>query len=342
VQILRRTDANQGVFGNLRLTIYEDDGAGNPGNITFTKDYLTGEFDTGGFEFGTWGTTDPGLTSGGAHGRHVRLERIDPNYWLTFAEFEVIGSTSPLAFSEANNIARGKPVTSLHPAGYGALMTSGNDGNIDGNFGNGGYRPVFHSILPLGENPAPGDYWQVDLGAMIQLDHLQLFPRTDDQTTPQFKVSVLDGSLSEVSSFIVDNPPASVQNPLYDHIINTAGATGRYIRVETTTDNLLAFAELRAFEGPGSPSYEADFNGDGKVDGADLTKWQLAYSVDAGGDANGDGVSDGQDFLVWQRQYGSGFPNLPAEVTVVPEPVSSTILVAMGLAVISRTFRKSI
>ena len=63
VQILRRTDADQGVFGNMRLTIYEDDGAGNPGNVTFTKDYLTGAFGAGGFESGTWGTTAPGLAS---------------------------------------------------------------------------------------------------------------------------------------------------------------------------------------------------------------------------------------------------------------------------------------
>ena len=80
----------------------------------------------------------------------MRLERIDNNYWLTFAEFEVIGSTSPLAFTEANNIALGKPVTTSSGPGFNALITSGNDGNIDGNFGGGRYRPVYHSALPGG------------------------------------------------------------------------------------------------------------------------------------------------------------------------------------------------
>lgn len=337
VQFLRRTDADQGVFGNMRLTIYEDDGAGSPGAVSFTKDYLTGDFETGGFEFGTWGTTDPGLNNPqGAHGRHVRLERIDNNYWLTFAEFEVIGSTSPLEFTEANNIARGKPVTTSSPPGYFSQITSGNDGNIDGNFGTGGYRPVYHS-----SNFGVGEFWQVDLGEMVQLDHLQLFSRTDDQTTVEFKVTVLDSSLNEVVWFTVDNPVASVPDPVYDHILNTAGAMGQYIRVETTQDNYLAFAELRAFEGSGSVTYEADFNGDGKVDGADLTEWQQAYSVDAGGDANGDGVTDGRDFLVWQRQFGNGIPTLAAAVTV-PEPVSATLLIVMGLAAVSRTVRKSL
>ena len=59
---------------------------------------------------GTWGTTDPGGSApGGAFGRHVRLERLDNNYWLTFAEFEVIGSTTPLKFTETDNLAAGKP-----------------------------------------------------------------------------------------------------------------------------------------------------------------------------------------------------------------------------------------
>ena len=199
----------------------------------------------------------PGLASSqGTHGRHVRLERIDNNYWLTFAEFEVIGSTSPVGFTDANNIALNKPVTTLSGPGFFAEITSGNNGLIDGNFGGAGYRPVYHSALP-----GVGEYWQVDLGAMTQLDHLELFSRTDKareqdgtlySTTTQFKVSVLDSSLVEVSSFIVDhNPPSDPTQP-YDHLINTAGAMGQYIRVETTKDEFLSFAELRAWAGPGS------------------------------------------------------------------------------------------
>ena len=54
---------------------------------------------------------------------------------------------------------------------------------------------------------AVGEYWQVDLGAEIQLDHLQLFARGDNYNTTEFKVSVLDASQAEVDSFIVDNNP---------------------------------------------------------------------------------------------------------------------------------------
>lgn len=237
VQLLRRSDAQQGVFGNMRLTIYEDDGAGAPGAVAFSQDYLTN-----GFTIGSWGTTDPGAsTPGGAYGRHVRLERLDNNYWLTFAEFEVIGSASPLLYTEANNLAVGKPVTTLSGPGYGAQITSGNDGRINGDF-NHGDRSVYHST-----NFGVGEFWQVDLGVTTPLDFAELFVRSDDQSTSQFKVAVLDESLLEVGSVIVDNNGPLGATPSYDLTVNLSGLTGRYLRVETTRAEFLSFTELRAF-----------------------------------------------------------------------------------------------
>src|SRR5882724_10059107 len=184
VQLLRRTDADQGVFGNMRLSIYRDDGSGNPGAVYFSHDYQTSAFTEG-----TWGTVDPGASApGGANGRFVRLERLDNNYWLTFAEFEVIGALSPISATETNNLAAGKPVTTLSPPGYGALITSGNDSNINGDF-NDSARPVYHTT-----DPGAGQYWQVDLGKTTPLDFVELFARSDNYTTSQFKISVLDSS----------------------------------------------------------------------------------------------------------------------------------------------------
>ncbi|QDV80222.1 PEP-CTERM sorting domain-containing protein [Botrimarina mediterranea] len=237
VQLLRRTDAQQGVFGNMRLTIYEDDGAGAPGAVAFTQDYLTN-----GFTIGSWGTTDPGASApGGAFGRHVRLERLDNNYWLTFAEFEVIGSGTPLLYTEADNLVVGKPVTTLSGPGYGAQLTSANDGGINGDF-NFGDRSVYHST-----NFGVGEFWQVDLGETTPLEFAELFVRSDEQTTSQFKVAVLDESLAEVGSVIVDNNGPMGATPDYDLTVDLSGLTGRYLRVETTRDEYLAFTELRAF-----------------------------------------------------------------------------------------------
>jgi hypothetical protein len=238
VQLLRRTDATQGVFGNVRLSIYPDDGSGNPAAVpSFQHDYQTSSFTVG-----TWGTVDPGGSApGGANGRFVRLERLDNNYWLTFSEFEVIGSLSPMAATETNNLAAGKPVTTLSPPGYGALITSGNDSNINGDFDDPA-RSVYHST-----NYGAGEYWRVDLGATTTLDFAELFARSGVHTTSQYKVSVLDSGLNVVGSVIVDNAPPDGPNPGWDHTVDLSGLTGRYVQVEATQEQYLSFTELRVF-----------------------------------------------------------------------------------------------
>jgi hypothetical protein len=318
VQVLRRTDADQGVFGNFRLTIYEDDGAGNPGNVAFTQEYLPFNF-----EHGTWATTEPGASAtGGALGRHVRFERIDNNYWLTFAEFEVIGATTPLTFTESNNIAARKPVTTSSPPGFGALISSGNDSGIDSNFGFPGHRPVYHS-----STVAIGEYWQVDLGEVTQLDHLQLFTRGDHYSTSEFKVSVLDASQAVVDSLIVVNNPLTDLNPGYDHLVNTAGAMGQYIRIETTKEEHLVFTELRAFEGPGSTFPTGDYNQNGVVDEGDYTAWKLAYgTANPAADGNGDGIVDAADYTVWRDNLASGSGGGSLATGAVPEPATLVLL----------------
>lgn len=75
------------------------------------------------------------------------------------------------------------------------------------------------------------------------------------------------------------------------------------------------------------PSFTADFDNDGDVDGDDLAQWQADYGG-PGSDANGDGTSNGTDFLAWQQQNGSGVPPLAA-AAAVPEP---TTLLLSGLA----------
>jgi hypothetical protein len=330
VQLLRRTDADDAVFNDLELTIYQDNGAGQPGAVAFQGDYLQNGY----FAVGTWGTTDPGKSAaGGAFGRFVKLTTDSP-YWWDFAEFEVIGKKTPLQFTDANNIALGKPVTSSSPPGYGALITSGNDGNIDGSFGTGIYRPVFHT-----SDPGVGQYWQVDLGANTQLDHLQLFARGDNYTTSQFKVTVYKADdVTVAGSFIVDNNPLTGTDQGYDHLINTAGISGEFIRVETTKSEYLAFSELRAFAGPGAPFSPGDYNQDGVVDTRDYNAWKQAFgTANAAADGNGNGIVDAGDYTIWRDHVGSGSGAGSLGSVSVPEP--SSALLALGLLTLVRRRR---
>jgi hypothetical protein len=71
-----------------------------------------------------------------------------------------------------------------------------------------------------------------------------------------------------------------------------------------------------------SLNVEGDFNGDGKVDDADLQSWKDGFGP----------TYDGEDFLAWQRNYGFGVPATPASV---PEP-SALILGVLGLPLLRR------
>jgi pectate lyase len=80
----------------------------------------------------------------------------------------------------------------------------------------------------------------------------------------------------------------------------------------------------------------ADFNGDGLVNGDDLTNWRTGFGTPTGagrtqGDADLDGDVDGNDFLVWQQRLGNGSPALSAS-NAVPEP---TAIALAGLAVLA-------
>ncbi len=79
--------------------------------------------------------------------------------------------------------------------------------------------------------------------------------------------------------------------------------------------------------------YGGDFNGNGVVDGADLTHWQADWGA-AGSDADGDDDTDGADFLVWQRQLGIGTA-AGSISTRVPEP-SSWLLAFVGFGLLKR------
>lgn len=77
---------------------------------------------------------------------------------------------------------------------------------------------------------------------------------------------------------------------------------------------------------------DADFDGDGDVDGRDFLIWQRGFGStgqenNSLGDANGDGDINEADLAIWQSQYADP-GELTATQTAVPEPASGLICLA--------------
>ncbi|MBN1853025.1 MAG: PEP-CTERM sorting domain-containing protein [Pirellulales bacterium] len=88
---------------------------------------------------------------------------------------------------------------------------------------------------------------------------------------------------------------------------------------------------------PSTHAPDADFDGDGDVDGADFLIWQRGFGLtnqidNSNGDADGSGIVDGVDLNEWKNQFGTGGAG-GALVCQVPEPGSLMLLagLAMGL-----------
>ena len=144
----------------------------------------------------------------------------------------------------------------------------------------------------------------VTLGGVLNLSLLNGFNPTLGQSFSLFEGAV--GSISGVFS--------AVNAPFFNgHTLNVLyGANQVTLQVGEAT--ILA----------------ADFDENGVVDGADLTRWRSGFgtgSTHIQGNSDGDGDVDGADFLTWQRQIGSSAPAASANAPV-PEPATMLLMFA--------------
>ena len=83
------------------------------------------------------------------------------------------------------------------------------------------------------------------------------------------------------------------------------------------------------------PTADADFNGDGLVDGADFLVWQQNLGLAEGatneqGDADGNAAVNDLDLAAWQTAFGAGAT--PPEIVAVPEPAAAALAAIALLA----------
>ncbi len=126
---------------------------------------------------------------------------------------------------------------------------------------------------------------------------------------------------------------AGIADPTLGGTVSAAVGAEWY---DLTGDGALNSADLTELISiVGAAPIAGDFDGDGDVDGADLTDWRGQFAVGPGADADSDGDSDGNDFLVWQRNVGA---SATATAATIPEPAAAGLLAiaAIGLAVARR------
>lgn len=150
-----------------------------------------------------------------------------------------------------------------------------------------------------------------------------------------------DDDITKLGESIVALDTSVVGDGLTFSMNGTAVAGTKYVRPIVLFDNVLTTAptqgNLFVFDASLSevdPTAveNADFDGDGDVDGRDFLIWQRGFGMGTSlsqGDANDDSVVDEADLLIWQAQYGMPIGPLVSNVTTVPEP--SALLLTAGI-----------
>jgi hypothetical protein len=96
-----------------------------------------------------------------------------------------------------------------------------------------------------------------------------------------------------------------------------------------------------AFTNSNVVANDADYNNDGKVDGADFLIWQRGQGGagnNGAGDANGDGQVNAADLAAWKAAFGG---SATAAVAGVPEPGSLCLLAFAGMFGLAARGRRS-
>jgi len=113
-----------------------------------------------------------------------------------------------------------------------------NDGSTHGIF-------LDTSVTHTSENSNYGAWWQVDLGNTKRIQQIRIFNRTDccKERLTHYQVSIIDNSDSEITTYQrrLNNYP----NPKQVIDFGIQNVTGRYVKIQLTSNNILSLAEVQ-------------------------------------------------------------------------------------------------
>ena len=246
------------------------------------------------------GTVNPTINVlQGAHELQVPVSILN-NTTITVA------ASAALDFN--NNIALGgQTLTTSGAVDINVGVTGGGSISNSGTLGTAGATPIAANLASTGTI-------QIDLGAA----NVDRFNITGTATLSGLLDVVLEPGFTPAGSYTVLTSTGA---------LNAAGLALH--SSDTSSFTLGVSGNSLVLTVGGGPAIPGDFNNNGVVNGADLTKWKGDFGANPNSNADGDADSDGNDFLIWQRNV----QNVPAEVATAAVPEPSAVLLAALAAV---------
>ena len=175
-----------------------------------------------------WGTSD----LRGVRGQTVRIQSNGAPINTSMAEFEVWGQTEKSLHNHSLN-----SIVSGTPGGYSTTLYDLCDGDIDGFYTHPGY-PLYHSNAS-----GIGKTARFDFGMSVDIDHVNLYARSDMPQGARLQIDVLDDSGTSVYTTTNDLDGTDLNAPRYNLTLEL-NLSGRYLELTTLDDEFLVLAEV--------------------------------------------------------------------------------------------------
>ncbi len=134
------------------------------------------------------------------------------------------------------------------------------------------------------------------------------------------------------------NPPDN-RGQILRYALNEGSIAGTLL--DTLVDAYPPMGSIAWIRSP--DAITGDYDSDGTVNAADLTKWRADFGkwvAKAGGaDGNGNGIVDAADYVVWRKAFGSG-TNI-GTTTTVPEPSAAAVIVIVAIVFSPQRMRRT-
>ena len=174
---------------------------------------------------------------------------IDDILWVG-GEGELLGTptVAPIPLPAETNLALNRS-TSQSSTSHNGASARAVDGNTSGTWSN---RSITHTA---NENQP---WWEVDLGSVQGISHLNIFNRTDSccvSRLSDFYVLVSDSAFTSREGILDDSlSQTGVSNYFFSGTVDGStevdiNRTGRYVRIQLTGTNPLSLAEVQVIEG---------------------------------------------------------------------------------------------